>query len=407
MNKILSLLPIKLVAMVTIGGPWLAIFSSYYFDEQLLGLTADAGLFYNYSIFFACSLVLVFLTRSDFVIYYHPLDKVVTRKYLNRILVVSLLSFCFVLIFSGIDILTGKYHRGEIRTQLGFVGPIFTFIIKFVLPSIVFGTVLIDIYAIEKRYRLKQWLIYALVAATCFITGYKALMILVFMPAFSYLLCKVSSVRYLLLAASAITVATVSDFMFHGTEGSLLESLAYVYARSTIVAAYGVLGAWDFTVVSNFEAVPAVIFAVLGSSLSVVVLKLFDYQTSQVVGDYGKLVTMQYYPDTQAAEEGTVNLTITLFGELVSYSRTFWLLGFIVFVLVVYLTIKYMRKRFSSGQLSLGVLAYLIILMVFLPIINSSGLFSIVSIPVMIYIAMSFILLRFIIPSPIRTFRYV
>jgi hypothetical protein len=393
-------MPLKLIAFGMAVGPWVAIFSGYLYGESILGIDVNDGLLLHYSAYVLLNFILIYHIKSDVIINFRKIDGKCCAIYTNRLLFAAVISFIFIFVFSGFDIVFGNLDRGEVRVQLGYIGPIFTFVVKFLLPSIVFGVVIISCFGSQRNFQVKHFLIYIIVFLASFITGYKSIAIIVFIPALCFWLGNASVKRALIIVVFSILTATVSKNLLSSQDGgTLFDSLLYMYARTTIVAAYGVVGAWDYTNIQTVDVIPIILFTIFGSHLSSLGLNAVDYHTTQSVGDYAKLVTIQYYPNTDGAEEGTVNLTITLFGELVGYSHTYWPIGFAVFITIVFFTIKLMRRYFISGRLVNGIFLFLLVLMVFLPIVNSSGLFSIVSLPVIIYAIATYYSLRILIPN--------
>ena len=95
-------------------------------------------------------------------------------------------------------------------------------------------------------------------------------------------------------------------------------------------------------------------------------------------------MTYLAYANHQGAVDGTTNITVTSFGEAVYMLGDFYLLYAIVSGLIVGGVLRLILSGLSGGRIS-SVMSLVFLFMVILPWFNSGGIFSLISIPVWIW----------------------
>ncbi len=394
----LSLVPIKIIALGMIVGPWVALYWSLSLGEEYLGLSADTNLFYEYSIYAVLLIVLILIVKSNVTITLPSIEERRARQYQSRLLKLSLCAFCTVLFLAGIPMLFDSMNRGDVRISLGILGPFYTFVIDFMLPASTCCNYFLYCY-LGRRNIVRTLLIYAMIFASAFLTGYKSSVIMIFLPLVACLWPVTSFVKKLGIAVLAIASILGSHILVENFDGTLVESAEYNLARSTSVAAYGLLGAWEMSRTENLELMPLIANSLFGSHIAPVVISLLGGSHGQMSGDAAKLVTYEYYPDQDAAEAGSVNLTLTLFGELVLLFHWLWIIWLIVFIMVVKWALKLLKSKFYLGNVRIGVLTLVFIVFVILPIVASSGILTLIAMPTFVYLVSTYLFVSCVLPA--------
>lgn len=392
-----SLTPIKMLIILLALGPWYGVYQSYTYQEVFIGLVADLGLFISFSVYTLVVIVVIGLVRSNVEINYRLLNRKQLTRHLNRLLVIAILSFLVVLLVAGQYIISGEMDRGEVRTHAGFLGPIYSLVLKYILPLLSFIS-LIYIFQIKGEYnfnKLKLYFVIICIILSALLTGAKATLIFILLPIICYLWAQSSKVSKAMLLCVLLVFMAFSHVLFGGEDILLLDALNYLFARSTFIAAYGVLGSWEFANTADYELVPLILNSLFGNHISSMMIDT----SAQLFGDTGKLVTYAYYPNYERAAAGSVNLTLTLFGDLYIYFHTYWFIGLFVFMSLVWFVFNKMISSLKNGHINRGVLLFVYINMVILPIINSGGPLQLISLPTAIYILIVYYLLRLLLPK--------
>ena len=388
----ISLAPLKIVALMMVILPGYGIWGAYSNETTLLGISVDYSLLVSYLCYTALILRLICSAPSTGMILIKPLYLLGLRGISFRGLFTSLLCFFEILWIAGRHTVSGSMDRGEVRASLGAIGPFYNFTVKYLLALLAFLAVYNLI--LSKNNRVQNYLTLSLVVLSALMTGYKATLIMVMLPS-SCLLWPLSSLKQkLLLLLSAFSAMVFSNMFF--SEISLDEARQYIIVRATTVAAYGLAGSWDFALTYQASVINQFIFSFFGNNISQLIFDAFNINFS---GAVNKLITIAYYPNVERAEEGSVNLTLTLFGELSVLFGRLWFLMVILFGAGFVRVFSITLKKFFSGRFNLGILALIFITFNLLPALNSGGIFGIVSLPtainlVVVYLCLQLILLQ-------------
>jgi hypothetical protein len=387
------------IAFVTLGmavGPYLGIVESFQQNYSLLGLSVSEPLLRSYSVYVAAVFLFILLVPKEISFTLPDISSKKSRFYLKRIRNVILLCFLLNFYISGQYILSGQMDRGSVRISLGLLGPINTWIIQYVLPSLS----LLNLIFLKKsaKKRATTFLViqnFLLVALIGFMTGYKFTTIMIFLPTISLLWSAISASQKIIIIASSSLLTVLSQFIFSMRDGnSFADSTMYVQARTTIVAAYGVIASWEYSQSHDIPLLQQIIFAIFGGQLSEFILG-----TSDFAGSVGKLVTVAYYPDTARALAGSVNLTLTLFGESVALFHEFWIFAVVSILSFAYYLYGLAAKKFRNGNLPMAITLVSLMVMGFMPVINSGGVFALCSLPIVGYVVASYFLLSKLLPK--------
>lgn len=302
---------------------------------------------------------------------------------------VILFSFLMVLfVFGGINVVLNAVDRGEFRVSMGWMGFAFTWFAQYLLPAL---SALMS-YQYCKLENPGRWdalrlaSIYFSIILIIMLLGAKGAAIRTVLPGF-LVLAIVKGKTF-----SLILVIVVLGFVF-GVGAAMYfehrpfdEAVVYLLYRATAVSAYGVVAAWqtfpDGVGIIEYSKSLILIF---GASIVSELTGVSKASEAFLSYDIPRLLTYLTYPDTDAAIAGTVNLTITAFGEgIYAFGyKGFWifsafgglLTGFVAFLL---------RKALLKGD---GVWVALYSVYFIFPICawqNSGGISSIVGLPVLV-----------------------
>ncbi|SJM93112.1 membrane hypothetical protein [Crenothrix polyspora] len=385
-----SLTPLKIVALMMVVLPGYGIWDAYSNQVSLLGVTIDHGLLISYLCYTVMMSFFICLTPSSGLIAVNPLYLLELNGICLRSLLVSLLCFFEIFWVSGRHTVSGSMDRGEVRSSLGTIGPFYNFTVKYLLTLLA----LLAVYNLIlcKNNRIQNYFALLLIVLSALMTGYKSTLIMVMLPS-SCLLWPLTSLQQKgLLFFGAFSFIVISNMFF--SDISIDDARRYVAARATTIAAYGLAGSWDYAASYPTAAFNQWIFSFFGNNISE---KIFDTFNINFAGSVNKLITVAYYPNIERAEEGSVNLTLTLFGELSVLFGRWWFLAAFLYGAGFVKTFNFALWQFFSGRLNMGLLALIFITFVLLPALNSGGIFGIISLPTTVNLIVVYICLRFIV----------
>ncbi len=386
----ISLAPLKIVALMMVCLPGYGLWDAYSNQVSLLGVSVDYALWVSYICYTVMMTLFICLAPSAGLIVINPLYWFALRGISFRGLFVSMLCFFEILWISGRHTVSGSMDRGEIRASLGTIGPFYNFTVKYLLALLA----LLAVYnlVLGKNYRTQNCLTLLLIVLSALMTGYKSTLIMVMLPS-SCLLWPLASTRQkLLLFFGAFGFMVLSSMFF--SDISIDDARRYIAARATTVAAYGLAGSWDYALSYPSSAVNQWVFSFFGNHISQLI---FDTFNINFAGSINKLITVSYYPNLERAEEGSVNLTLTLFGELFVLFGRWWFLVVLLFGAVFVKFFNFTLQQFFYGRLNMGLLALIFITFVLLPALNSGGIFGIISLPTAVNLIVVTICLKLIV----------
>lgn len=392
-NVKFSIMPLKIIIFLITAGPSYGIYVSFSQQKPLLGLIADENLILNYNLYFAVITLFLFTIKSEIAIRIKLYNKRQIRKIGLKLLALAIIVFISIFLFSGIYTLTGNLGRGEVRVNTGVLGPFYALSLKYFSPliSIISSIILYD----QRRYFL-AWTCYVILIICGFMTGGKAITIFIMLSTACYFWPKINFLHKILIAIIAIATIVISHSFFTQRQNiTITESLNYNFIRATEIAAYGLLASWDYSKTSEIDKIYSATRSVFGDQIT---SSLFTSTSSNQVSmdwDIAKLITYHYYPNWSKAQDGTTNLTRTIFADFILFFKNYWIIGFLIFLFYLYLVFKFMLYNFSKGHLILGVITFIYINMTVIPIINSGGIFLLISVPILSYYTVLFFLLKF------------
>lgn len=314
---------------------------------------------------------------------------------LERIRIVLIICLIINFALGGVYIITG-IGRGVVRTTLGYFGWLYSFNIRYCMPGLFSIATVFYFYFSDKNKVLRRSYIQIVVISLLIaaMTGYKSAVVTVcFAPLLQYsqLLNKKKIILFTFLALASITILGVLQ-----RDVDISESLSYNIHRATNLAAFGTIGVWDFF--PNGADEPAkTLWLVLGENLTSIFtgverrsLEFLDYSLA-------KKITYQYYADYEGAILGTVNLTVTSFGEAVFWfgRKYYFLFSIMIGFIVYFMTLRVFKTR-SYRNIIRNTMYTIYFTSVFVPWTNSATVANLFGITTLFYLMLLYLILKYI-----------
>lgn len=295
-----------------------------------------------------------------------------------------LLATGFLFAMGGAKILFLGEDRGVVRSTLGVAGFFYTWLQIYLVPFVV--AVMAGFHIRHGRdVRVAALTTYALGLVIGIMSGYKFTTILIFLPALTLAIREARWMSLMLVSIGVMAVLMLTETMQSGRPPD--EALTYLLARATSVAAYGVMGAWSEFSQSGPSLTRIVdsFLLLFGSKVASWLSGIPEYSVDFLRFNLSRYITYLYYPDTDGAINGTVNLTLTVFGEGVVMlgGSLYWIWSLLAGAVVGFVLRGYARAQ-SRGDVLLASWWLVYYFSVILSWINSSGWIIILSLPVIV-----------------------
>lgn len=334
------------------------------------------------------TLVIVYgLSRtSDATINAAAVSRKVLRWSSSKVILILIVSGIGLIAVGDYQILFGTANRGEVRVGFGYFGFLYTWIMIYLVPAVT--GVLAFLYVAAgrpKTMRLRVVLTLLLALICGFLSGYKFAGVLVLLPALTLLLYDASFVYFLVLPVLAFAVVVGSGMAVEKRD--FAESVTYGAARATLVAAYGISASWN-EFADHGAGVDALVRSgalVFGAKAVTLFTGIPENSVEFLKFNPVRNVTYLTYPDADAAAAGTVNLTLTNFGEAVYFfgSRYYWIWSVLGGLLLGTL-MRQCDRACSKGHVVQAVVVLTFFYTQALSWINSGGWYGLVGIPTLI-----------------------
>lgn len=310
---------------------------------------------------------------------------------IKRIRKIILILLFLMFSIGGYKILLGV-NRGELRVSLGFLGPVYELIIAYLAPSVIAYSTILYCQKVTKYNKKILFHIYLIGALIGFFTGYKSAMIMILLPGFIFLSQRLNLLNLLFLGLLGVITIVGSAIFTMGLD--FKTALSFGAYRATTVASQGTVVVWNY--MSNGAENP------LWSLMYFFGNKITSFITGDAVNSHEFLkysmvrdVTYQVNLYKEAALSGSMNLTVTSFGQAVYYFGVngYWLYGLFTGVVLS----KVMNKMFSKESTLISkVMSAIYFTAGFIPFISGGGVVSLFSIPLLVYMTITYTLLRYI-----------
>lgn len=314
---------------------------------------------------------------------------------LRRISILITLCFFLVFYFAGYDYLFGKVNRGEIRVGLGVLGFMYTWVFVYAVPLLLFFATIIFI-SNKKISKLLLTYIYVVGCVSAISTGYKYVIIFSFIPVLLVLFFNKNTFKVLLLLSPIIlliltlTTSMVMDYEFETSFGFLIH-------RLTVMTAFGSIGVWNYySEGASLSESMNLVYGLFGGHLNNLLFGINFNSIDAVNANLSRKITYMVYPAWENALSGTTNVTVTNFGEAIYILGDLYWIYAIFCGLLLGIGLHFIMKYLHRGNRIRSGIFLIYFIAVFLTWLNSTTIFSLVSIPVWLYIGMSYFMLLFL-----------
>lgn len=324
------------------------------------------------------------------------------KRTLFRISIIMTIIFILVFIFSGYDYLIKGQSRGDIRVGLGLLGFFYKWLIGYATPLLIFITSVIYIRNIKSANKSLILYIYILAAISSIFTGYKYVVVFTFLPAFFiYFYNKniIKSVIYIVPIVLLFLIFTTKMVMSFDTYARAFDFLIH---RMTVMSAYGTVGVYNYYPNgADFNEWIKTSYSMFGNKINSFIFGIDFNSFDALDANLARKITFMVYPAWETALSGTANLTVTNFGEAIFILGRYNFLYAIFAGLFVLFIFNKLVFHVSHGNLIKSALFLVYILSVILSWFNSSSIFTLFSLPVILYMCMSYIFLILILRAKI------
>ncbi len=335
-------------------------------------------------------------------IFNYQYAKNIFRRSIILLVIITLIIF----ILGGYQIIFGLADRGSLRITLGIFGPLYTVVLKY-LPIAIFVFVSVVYIHLNKQnkkiFQKKLIFIYSFAIIIGFLSGYKAVAVMLVIPGLTVLYFNNFSIaKIFLFIFSAIVLLTL--FTSSVREVGIQEAFMFLVHRATVMTAYGTIGVWNEASNGISLADGFINFlGAFGQTLSSYLLGIPSNDPEFLKTNLSRLITYKIYPDTERALSGAVNVTVTNFGHaLYILGKNLYVYYAFIMGIIIGLIIRLYKKYIIKGYPLKASLIALYFFAVILPSINSGGIFMLFSLPVFIYFVLIYFVLKYLIRGDLR-----
>lgn len=300
--------------------------------------------------------------------------------------------FCIcIFYFSGYDYLIKGINRGEIRVGLGLFGFLFKWIMIYAIPILLFLTTII---ALNNKFSKIFYYIYIMGVISAIFTGYKFVLILCFIPVLILIFYKRNIIKTVILIVPIVLFVLTLTTKFVMGYDSYQDSFNFILHRMTVMSAFGTIGVWNYYADgAEFNEVLKLTYSIFGNKINEFVFGI-DFNSIDILDtNLSRKITYLVYPSWEKALSGTSNVTVTSFGEAVYiFGKNYWIYA-IASGLIFSIFITKIIKYFHRGDVIRSAIYLIYTIVVLLAWLNSSSIFTLISLPVIIYMLMSYLML--------------
>lgn len=376
------------------------------------GIVTFDLIFHNV-VFVIIILVVAYLIQSYKNVKISGTDIIFDYNYANKVFKNSIkLLFIFsliIFILGGYKILFGLANRGEIRISLGIFGPLYTLVLSYLPVVVIIYSSVVYIHLnkkIRKKLKKKLIVIYSFAIVLGVLSGYKAVAVTLMIPGFTVLYVNNFNI-YKLLILIFLGFIILIFFTAYVRHENIIKSFYFLIYRMTTMTAYGAIGVWNLfphgvsitDILTNF-------LGMLGQKLSSLILGISPHNPEFLKTDLSRLITYKVYPNTRGALSGVVNVTVTNFGHAIYLlGKSLCVFYALIMGLILGVIIRIYKKYILKGYPLKASLAGLYFFSVIIPSINSGGLFKLLSLPVLIYFLLAYLIVKIFLKRNMKLFK--
>lgn len=321
------------------------------------------------------------------------------KRLLFRLFIVSIFIYIFVFYFSGYDFLFQSVNRGYLRINMGLFGPLYTWVINYLNP-ILLALSYLAYSQLESNLKNKSlfYFIFLFTSISAIFTGYKADIVLQMIPflILYFLVKKRSLFKIIKISFTFSFILTLTTMLVMNMP--FVESFIFIMNRLTSMTAYGAIGVYnEFPYGSTFNDFVMLILGGFGNKITSFVLNV-EYSSLEMIStNLSRLITFLVYPNKLGALSGTVNVTVTSFGESIYIlGKYFYWIYAVIGGLFVSWVINKFKSAINKGKVISYVMFITYIHSVILPWLNSGGFVSLFSFTTLVYLLATYLFLIFI-----------
>jgi len=332
------------------------------------------------------------------------------KKVINRSIPLLIFAAVIVFMLAGRDILFRVADRGEIRVSLGMFSILYKWITLYLTPAILLLNSIIYLHLDDnskKGLKTKMFFLYFLSILVGLLTGYKATFVIITIGGLVVLTYKGLSLKKLFLLCFTIMIGLVFTTIFVRNESNILIAFNFLINRMTVMAAYGTVGLWNaFPSGAPFSDYLFNFFTIFGNKIASLMTGYSVDSIEFLKINLSRLITYMVYPDTQGALKGTVNVTVTNFGEAIYFfGRQLFIVYALTAGIIIGIIIRKFKKCIMFGLPIKGALFGVYFFTVVISWVNSSSIGTLISLPVAVWLFLTYITLYLITKARlIRTF---
>ncbi len=312
-----------------------------------------------------------------------------SKKILIKIVFVYLLIDVIAFALSGYRFLIQHYERGYIRTHLGIFGPLFTLLLGyFSFFLVIYGAVVYK-YTMKKDFliRFLMFTVFVLSVILGLFSGYKAVALSIIIAGVSFVYFNGFSVwKTVLFVVFSFLILIFFTSLVRGE--NFYNSFYFVLYRMTVMSAYGSVGVWNqFHSPVDFDGFMHLVAGMFGNKAASVILGESQHSVDFLKTSLSRYVTYLVYPNTQGALNGSVNVTVSAFGHAVYlFGKYLYFLYALLMGVLIGVVFRKLKEYFYKGLPFKTSFIAVFFFSVIIPSLNSSGLFGIINIYVIIYL---------------------
>lgn len=373
----------------------------YNLNHYIMNMSISPQLLLNHLFFNFLFIIVSYLFYRKLRLNIRPVnDKRFETKHFQiaykTILFLIIIILIFIFLFIGRLFLFEHIDRGKIRTSLGILGPIYTWIIIYLLPALIFYISLL--YKKLKRTTIKIKLellsTYILAVLIGLITGYKAdFLWIILMGIIIFYIDRFLLRNFFFIFSILIILLVFATTLVRGGI-PLKQAFNFLIYRTFYLSTAGTVAAWNiFPSGVTLDNYAYMIIGLLGSKISSLLL---DSKLSAINTNLSVLISYKAYPNVSKVLSGEVNLTLTIFGEaILIWSKYFHFVHAVLYGSFVGIVIAYFYNNILKGNLLKSSLSSIVVLQIIISTITGNSL-AFLSLYFIIYLTLTYITLSFI-----------
>lgn len=283
----------------------------------------------------------------------------------------------FVISISYLPNFIFKVNRGVARTTYGLMGPIITFSWQYLMPLLCLDSY-IKWEGERTRRALVVFILSLLIAASGGImSGYKSATIMAIIPLALYINRGKISLKNLIILLTILFVTAIATIYLTTSLKQVGKGIEFLLNRIFVQTGYGLSAA-----VHDFEN---------GGNLSYIIFEIFGFQLTRAFGipfknHMATALSISFYGPTKEVLRGQANVTPSPMGEGIYLFglENSWIHAIIIGIIFTFVIKKILNPQRRGDTFHRFWLIFFAANC--LPILNGTSIFSLVSLPTLVYL---------------------